>query len=429
MLCLIFGIADLAFGQRLWEKMNVPIDFHQLQYNIPENEVFHVYLKGAEDALKKTSKEHGRIYKRYTGQYAAVAIPKAELIELEEIDEVKAVHFQLCLGRTLLNESRVHTSLDRVLVGLAGLPSELKGEGVIIGIIDAGLDLNHPDFLDENGDTRVLNLWDQTLPINEISRIPVYGQLYHSADINDGLCPHEDQAVYYGHGANTTGIATANGDFDEQYAGCAPEADIIVVSSNFFSYSWTSLVADAVHYIFTRVEEHGRPCVINGSIGNYFGSHDGDDIPTKEIEALIAEESGRIMVCAACNLGENVPDHLGYNADSDTNFTWFQIPSSATSGNGLIQFSMFGDTGDFESLNFSIAADRVSPSLKFEGRVPFDSIASCLNTSVSENLISVSGNYLGQVTYWCQEFNGTYQVYMLKIVGTSAERFVKIIKS
>ena len=172
---MIFGIADLAFGQRLSEKMKVPIDFYQLQHDIPENEVFHVYLKGAEDALKNISDEHGWIYKRYTGQYAAVSIPKPELIELEEIDEVKAVHFQLGQGRTLLNESRVHTRLDRVHAGLAGLPSELKGEGVIIGIIDAGLDLNHPDFLDENGDTRVLNLWDQTLPTNEISRIPVYG--------------------------------------------------------------------------------------------------------------------------------------------------------------------------------------------------------------------------------------------------------------
>ncbi len=123
MMCLIFGIADLTLGQRLSEKMKPPGDFYQLQHDTPENEVFSVYLKRAEAALRNISEEHGWIYKRYTGQYAAVAIPKEGLIELEEIDEVKAVQFQLGQSRTLLNESRVHSRLDRVYDGLAFLPA------------------------------------------------------------------------------------------------------------------------------------------------------------------------------------------------------------------------------------------------------------------------------------------------------------------
>ena len=135
--------------------------------------------------------------------------------------------------------------------------------------------------------------------------------------------PHEDQTNYYGHGTNTSGIAAGNGLSNAQFTGCAPQADLIIVSSKFTSFSWTSTVADAVDYIFERAEFYGKPCVINASIGSYLGSHDGRDIPTQLINDKLDESSGRIMVCAAGNSGEAHPYHLGYEATNDTSFTWF----------------------------------------------------------------------------------------------------------
>jgi len=410
---LLFAV-NVSIGQKVIRETKVPLDFTLEFDRIPEQELMHVYLKGDKDELLRVSQSRGWHFKRYTGQYAAVFIPKNQLHQVDVIDEIEAVHFELKQGQALLNDSRVHTRLDRVHNGTAGLPSILTGEGVIMGVIDAGLDLKHPDFLDENGNTRVLHLWDQTLPTTEVLRIPVYGygQVYDSADINDSLCPHQDQAAWYGHGTNTTGIAVSNGSTNEQYTGCAPKADIIVVSTNFSAYSWTSTVADAVHYIFKKAEEHGRPCVINASIGNYFGSHDGKDVATQEIESFIQDTTGRIMVCAAGNSGEMTPYHLGYETTSDTNFTWFKIPNNATAGNGSLVFDIYGDSGDFESVRFSIGADQVAPSYKLVAELEFDSVQSALGNTISTNLISNNGNYLGEVNYWAEEFNGTYRMRM-----------------
>ena len=130
------------------------------------------------------------------------------------------------------------------------LPAAYTGSGVIVGVIDAGIELNHPDFQYANGDTRIIEVWDQTMQVSQRTPSYGYGQVWDSTEINDGICPHTDQGQWFGHGTNTAGIAAGDGSSYPGYKGIAPDAELIVVSSNFSAVGWTSTVADAVDYIF-----------------------------------------------------------------------------------------------------------------------------------------------------------------------------------
>ncbi|GAB5539070.1 MAG: hypothetical protein Salg2KO_11730 [Salibacteraceae bacterium] len=403
----------LNVGAQSSKPSKLPLSLQWIKSDASPQEPIHLYLKGDHSEIRGIVENLNGWVKRSVGDYLAVVIPYTNVFALEGEEAVKAVHFELSKGQPLLNESLANTRINMVHDGSANLHSSLTGKGVIVGIIDAGLDFSHPDFLNQDSSTRVLELWDQTLPF-DAQRTPSYGygQVYDSADINAGNCPHQDQVSYFGHGTNTAGIAVSNGNSDPDYTGAAPEADIIVVSSNFNSFSWTNTVADAVDYIFKRAEFYGKPCVINASLGSYIGSHDGRDIATQEIESIISDTTGRVMVCAAGNSGELDPYHLGYTVTGDTNFTWFEPKS-----NGTIFFELFSDTGSFEEVYFAIGADKTSPNFEYRGATEYDVIENRLNTTVSDTLLSTSGNMLAVVQSWAEEFNGTYrlQFYIIGI--------------
>lgn len=388
----------------------IPLSYYAFVDQMPEDEFLHIYVKGSMEVLEAQVTALGGWVKYPVGNYLAVAIPAQAIESLAAIEAVEAIHFEITQGKTLLNESRNHARVNDVHDGLGNLPEGYEGEGVIIGVIDAGLDLSHPDFMHADSTTRVLELWDQNLGYHA-QRTPSYGygQVFDNDDIDAGNCPHNDQSLFYGHGTNTTGIA-AGGDFDGDFDGMAPKADIIVVSSKFSSFSWTATVADAVNYIFSRAEAYGKPCVINASIGTYRGSHDGRDLASMSMAQMISDTTGRIMVCAAGNSGEEYPYHLGYEASEDTVFTWFQTSSSASVGNGVIYFDVYMNTNDMDGLRFSFGADRVLGYYDHRTQTSFDSIASVLYNVNQTSLYSHSGNYIGQVSTYADTLNGTLRL-------------------
>ena len=120
------------------------------------------------------------------------------------------------------------------------------------------------------------------------------------------------------HGAHTMGIA-AGGDMKSKYYGVAPDADIVFVS---FKSDDTN-IADAIKYIFDYADKVDKPCVINMSLGQHIGPHNG----TSFLDRLIDESTGpgRIIVGAAGNEG-NVRLHTSktFTAD-DTQLKSMQI--------------------------------------------------------------------------------------------------------
>lgn len=378
------------------------------------DELVHLYVKGDESKLANWLASHQGRLKYPFRSYLAVCLPAQFVPDLSNLSFVENIHFEHAPGQALLSSSLNHTNANDVHAGNGGLPLPFTGEGVIVGVIDAGIELQHPDFLNADSTTRVIELWDQTMPVSS-TRTPFYGygQIWDSAEINAGICPHQDQSQWFGHGTNTAGIAASNGLNNNDYKGFAPDAELIIVSSNFSALGWTSTVADAVDYIFSKAEALGKPCVINASIGTYLGSHDARDLAAQAIEEDITSASGRVMVCAAGNSGNLYPYHLGYEATQDTNFTWFELPPSTIPGQGSIFFELYGDAGDFENVQFSIGADRIIGSYAFRGATAFDSVLNRLYVLDLDTLTSIAGNELATVQTWADSINGTYRMQFL----------------
>ena len=96
-----------------------------------------------------------------------------------------------------------------------------------------------------------------------------------SAAINNGTCTSTEEST--AHGSTVAGMGAGNGNANGSNTGVAPDANIIIVETNFNLNNWTLTIADACDYIFKVADTLGLPAVVNLSLGSYLGSHDGTD--------------------------------------------------------------------------------------------------------------------------------------------------------
>ncbi|MCK6648783.1 MAG: S8 family peptidase, partial [Bacteroidia bacterium] len=309
--------------------------------------------------------------------------------------------------------------------GNAPLIQGYKGSGIIIGVIDTGIDFDHPDFKDSLGNTRIKYLWDQRYTAQPNSPQPYnYGQEWDSTDIATGNAAAHDVTYYYGHGTHITGVAAGNGRAINKYKGVAPESDIIFVALDFNSSNPT-LITDAIDYIYKKADSLGKPCVINCSFGDYYGSHDGNDLQAQIIKNMINAQTGRVLVGAAGN-GGNIPFHLGYTVTSDTSFTFFKYTSNS------VYLQMWADTNNLKNVDFSIGADQMTPAHSFRGRLPFSDITSHLGV-LQEDTLYNNGNRIGIVQSYGDLTGGTYSMefniipdstsYYWRLITTGSGKF------
>ncbi|MDF2452636.1 MAG: peptidase and in kexin sedolisin [Bacteroidota bacterium] len=306
-----------------------------------------------------------------------------ELARLKNIIRIEYMQHQLQLmGDTCVVRNRIKP----IKLGAAPLNQSYNGSGVIVGIIDSGTDFNHPDFKDVNGKSRIKYLWDMNKP--SAANTPTvfgYGQEWTNTEIDLGLCTHTD-LTHFGHGTNSSGIAAGNGFSVNRYEGMAPKADLIVVALDFNRPGFT--ISDALQYIINKSSVLNKPLVVNASVGDYYGSHDGTDLESQIINNLIANIPGRAMVASAGN-GGSLKFHVGYNiSGTDTNFTWIK-----TSGN-FIRLTEYSDTNLIKNVKYSVGA--TNPGFSDLGRISFKSFNYALNT-IKRDTIYKNSNRIGIV--------------------------------
>jgi hypothetical protein len=350
-------------------------------------------------------------YKYQAGNWHHIRCTPSVLSALLENGIVQQVYFAPSYPQTLCDTMRIVQNIDSVHSGFAPLISPFTGKDVIVGYIDTGIDFLHEDFQNADGSTRVLYYWDHTLPFDP-SLTPGkygYGQLWDSTHINNGTCLSSDGNA---HGTTVSGAGSGNGLANGYHKGVAPECDLIIVETNFSLANWTLSIADAVDFIFSMADTLGKPCVINASVGDYLGSHDGTDPAAEVIDSLLDDMPGRIMVSAAGNSGAQGKYHVKGVVDADTSFCWFEVNPSSAFGVPAVYFDFWADTADFNNVQFAMGADNTSPLYEFRGRTQFYNIQDVLGVTTYDSIMA-GPNKLSPVEFSASVVNGVYHIEML----------------
>ncbi len=230
----------------------------------------------------------------------------------------------------------------------------LSGAGVLVAVLDSGIDYKLPEFRHPDGSTRIRFLWDQTLlpdaPAGKaagdnaerrnraakngigqpdsgggedtaapLRRPPAgyrLGVEFSSEQINQALTAPSMQEQFEllpstdtsGHGTAVAGIAAGN---SPAYQGVAPEAELLVVKlgvPDVSSFPRTTEIMRAVTYAINKALELRMPLVINLSFGNTYGAHDGSSLIERFLDN--AAEIGRTVICVGSGNEGNSGGHL-----------------------------------------------------------------------------------------------------------------------
>ncbi|MFO0662295.1 MAG: S8 family serine peptidase, partial [Polyangiaceae bacterium] len=237
-----------------------------------------------------------------------------------------------------------------------------RGNGVLVGIIDTGIDLRHRDLRNADGSSRVAWLLD-------LSRAPLgaHADLEHEFGCDDAqqapcavLGPDEIAADIssagganstdtIGHGTHVAGIAASNGGTQGKYVGGAPNADLIVARVTRGASGGSISDADVVNaarFVFGRADALGKPIVVNASLGGDFGPHDGTSPIETGLASFVGSKfPGHVMVVAAGNSGGIYTDGgTSYGPHTEVRVvsgSTTKVPLVALGGSGQINGSVY----------------------------------------------------------------------------------------
>jgi subtilisin family serine protease len=187
--------------------------------------------------------------------------------------------------------------------------SGMGGNGVIIGIVDMGVDPNQADFKKPDGTSRILRIWDQSLPGNPPNTTNYnYGYEWNQNNMQNCFATDlKGHGTQVGGIAASSGMATGNNQPSGRYIGMAPNSDLIFVKlpgepieENNRKYGGLENMVNGIKYITDRALELNKPCVINVSLASNMGPKDGTSPVERNIDDIVTS-MGKLIVVAAGN--------------------------------------------------------------------------------------------------------------------------------
>ncbi len=343
-----------------YSKINFGLKY-ALEKEANKEKLFPLFVVGDAPLIKQeVIRLKGEVI-RSTGNVVQVKLPVKFIEDFSRKKYVQSLPYSFSKGYTMNDTMTIHNNVTPIHNGISPLLKAYTGKNVVFGIIDTGQDIVHPDFKDTTGNTRIYRIWDQ-----------VSGLYWDSASINNATCTHTDYSTT-SHGTHVSSIGAGNGLAVNDYTGVAGEATIVAVASDFNAPNWLSTVVDAVAYIYAVADSLGMPCVINASIGDYYGSHDGTDPAALLLDSLVNYKPGRAFVCAGGNAGF-FNWHTEHIVSSDTTFSWLKYNATSALGFGSVFYEIWSDTADFNNVDFAFGANLPSGTFAERGRTAFTGI-------------------------------------------------------
>lgn len=243
--------------------------------------------------------------------------------------------------------------------------ANLTGKGVVVGIIDTGIDWRHKDFIRADGTSRILAIWDMfdnsfqdsngkigtAPPKLDPNGDPLFGTVYTNAQINAALkgSGTVNTADNQGHGTATAGTAAGNGgSVGGKFQGVAPDADLIIVKAADCGGFVNEYIYGAA-WIVQSAKQMKRPVVVNQSFGGHYTAHDGTEQEEQFLNSITGKGiPGVIFTVSAGNegrynlrgSGQFGPRRKG-QADITSNPLTVNIPVERTGGSGSILLGVF----------------------------------------------------------------------------------------
>lgn len=265
----------------------------------------------------------------------------------------------------------------------------LRGEGVLIGVVDSGISYTEKVFTYEDNTTKIVSIWDQTIQGNPPTSF-YYGTEYTREDINKALQSEDPYAIVpskdiSGHGTFLAGVAAGSEDVEKNFIGAAPDAELVIVKlkeakrnlkdvwaiyTDATVYQNTDIMM-GINYLLKIAIGFNKPIVIIVGLGSNVDGHDGTAVIERYL-SNISKTTGNIVTVAAgneCNSGHH---YKGVFINESTK----NVEINVASGEKGFTFSLWSKVPD----KFSVSI--TSPTGEYIERIPFR-----LSFMQSQNLI------------------------------------------
>ena len=205
----------------------------------------------------------------------------------------------------------------------------LLGTGVLVGIIDTGIDYTHPAFRDEDNSSRIVSIWDQTIQNGDVPEGFTYGAEYDNQAINSALQADDPLSIVptvdeNGHGTALASVAAGSPSPENSFRGVVPRSQLLVVKlkeakqnlrrifcvqENVVCYQETDILL-GIRYIYRTAQRLGMPIVICIGLAASLTGHEGSGATSSNVDFL-SQLSQVDFVVAAGNEGNNNRHYYG----------------------------------------------------------------------------------------------------------------------